>query len=124
MLARIYLGYVDGVAQTSAECGQPIYGQIVSECVKGRQVLELWPFDFPLSAKAESSVKPLRMLWEPRVSGFMQTQFGLSGLECIVDGSRRRWLAQRWLCEPMDLAGILRNLNAPRTHGIIPGHAS
>lgn len=56
------------------------------------------------------------MLWEPRVSGFMQTQLGLSGLECILDGNHRRWVAQRWLCEPMDLAGILRNLSAPREY--------
>lgn len=108
VLAKVYLGYVDGVACPSPECGPAVYGQIVSEIARGRQVLELWPFDFPLSAKQTSTVKPLRALWKPQVSGFMVTQFGLSGLERVAVGRRHRWVAQRWLCEPMSYEAIRR----------------
>lgn len=108
MLAKVHLGYDEGVALPSPEYGSPIYGQIVSEFVRGRQMLELWPFDFPMSAKQNTTVEPLRTLWRPQISGFMQTQFGISGLECLPVGKRHRWVAQRWLCEPMSYVEMMR----------------
>lgn len=120
MLVEVHLGYVDGVAKPSPERGPPIYGQIISEYVKGRQVLELWPFDFPMSAKQGSRIKPLRQLWKPQVTGFIETQFGLSGLECVSVGKRHRWVAQRWLCMPVTLAEIHRNLAWKPPLGEIP----
>ena len=89
-----------------------MYGQLVSERVKGVQYLELWPFDFPLNTKASTQLQPLHCLWKPQISVFLVTQFAISGMERLPAGQRWRWVAQRWLCEPMTLSSILHELHA------------
>jgi hypothetical protein len=37
---------------------------------------------------------------------------GLTGMERVPAGSRWRWVAQRWLCEPKSLRDILDELRA------------
>ena len=100
VLVKVYLGYQAGVAKPTSTHGEPVYGQLVSEWVNGVMVLELWPFDFPLNTKASTTVQPLHVLWHPRVSVFVATQFGISGMERLPVGRRWRWVAQRWFCEP------------------------
>ena len=112
VLVKIYLGYEAGVAKPAAMGGPPIYGQLVSERVKGLQVLELWAYDFPLNTRAATDLKPLHVLWKPQLSVFLETQFGLTGMERVPAGSRWRWVAQRWLCEPKSLRDILDELRA------------
>lgn len=109
---QIYLGYEGGVAKPSASSGTPVHGQLVSERVKGVLVLELWPFDFPLNTKASTTVKPLHSLWHPRVSVFLATQFGVSGMERVPAGRGWRWVAQRWLCQPRSFQDIMNELHA------------
>lgn len=111
VLVKVFLGYEAGVAKPTATYGQPVYGQLVSERVKGIQYLELWPFDFPLNTKASTQLQPLHCLWKPQVSVFLVTQFAISGMERLPAGSRWRWVAQRWLCEPMTLSSILNELH-------------
>jgi hypothetical protein len=119
--AMLYLGYENGVQRPTATYGKPLYGQIISTWERNVLVVELWPFDFPVSAKQGSSVKPLAALWRPRVSGFMQADFGLSGLERVRAGPAWRWVAQRWLCEPLTFAEIERRLaGKPLTGEIRP----
>jgi hypothetical protein len=112
VLVKVYLGYQAGVAKPTATHGEPVYGQLVSEWVNGVMVLELWPFDFSLNTKASTTVQPLHVLWHPRVSVFVATQFGISGMERLPVGRRWRWVAQRWFCEPKTLADILNELTA------------
>lgn len=112
MLAQVYLGYFEGVAKSSASHGKPLYGQLVSERHQGVETVQLWPFDFPLSAKASATIKPMHTLWKPQVSVFLETQFAISGMERVEAGRRWRWVAQRWLCTPRTLESILRELQA------------
>jgi len=111
VLVKVFLGYEAGVAKPTSMSGAPVYGQLVSERVKGVQYLELWPFDFPLNTKASTQLQPLHCLWKPQVSVFLVTQFAISGMERLPAGSRWRWVAQRWLCEPMTLSSILNELH-------------
>jgi hypothetical protein len=97
VFAKVYLGYRDGVAFPTVHTSEPIYGNIISERVRGLQVLNLWPHNFPMSAKTDAS-RPLAQLWRPQVSCFVQGACGLSGLE---RNRRGQWLAQRWMVEPM-----------------------
>jgi hypothetical protein len=106
VFVKIHLGYRDGVALPSVHASPPMYGNIVSERVKGLQVLNLWPYDFPMNAKVEGS-RPLAQLWRPHISGFMQAECGLSGLE---RNKRGQWLAQRWMVHPMSAQDIEREL--------------
>jgi hypothetical protein len=105
VFAKVHLGYRDGVALPTVHTSQPIYGNIVSDRVRGMHVLNLWPYDFPMNAKVETS-RPLAQLWRPQVSCFVQTECGLSGLERNRKG---QWLAQRWMVEPMQGADIERH---------------
>lgn len=105
------------MAKPSAMAGPAMYGQLVSGWVKGVLVLEMWPVDFPLNTRAGTSSRPLHTLWHPRVSVFLETQFGISGLERLLVGSASRWVAQRWLCEPrshQDAVNELRTLEQLR----------
>jgi hypothetical protein len=104
--AKVYLGYHDGIAHPAVRTAPPIYGQIISDHVRGVQVLHLWPYDFPLSARAGSDVVPLASLWKPQLSGVLHDEFGLSGLECLHTGGKARWVAQRWLCSPTTFQSI------------------
>lgn len=107
---KVFLGYEAGVTKPVATSGAPVYGQLVSDRVKGVQYLELWPFDFPLNTKASTQLQPLHCLWKPQVSVFLVTQFAISGMERLPAGRQWRWVAQRWLCEPMTLSSILNEL--------------
>lgn len=112
VLVKVYLGYEAGVAKPTASHGAPVYGQLVSERVRGVLLLELWPVNFPLNTKASTTVQPLHALWHPRVSVFLPTQFGISGMERLPIGKQWRWVAQRWLCEATTSDGILNELQA------------
>lgn len=92
--------------------GPALYGQLVSGWVRGVLVLELWPVDFPLNTRASSSKRPLHTLWHPRVSAFLETQFGISGMERLPAGDAGRWVAQRWLCEPKAYQDAVNELRA------------
>lgn len=105
MLVKVYFGYVDGVARPTVSSGPPVYGQLVTERVRGMQRLELWPADFPMNIKASTTIEP-RCLWKPEVSVILEHAIAFSGLERVG----RRWVAQRWFCEPRGPADILREL--------------
>jgi hypothetical protein len=105
----VYLGYSEGVRRP-VYAGPPLYGKLMSEWIRGMAVLHLWPYDFPLSARAESDVQPLATLWRPEFSGVMELDVGFSGLECRPWDGGRRWFAQRWMCEPMTFAAVQENL--------------
>lgn len=108
----MFLGYESGVAKPSTTTGPAVYGQLVSGWVQGVLVLELWPVDFPLNTRASTSHRPLHILWHPRVSAFLATQFGISGMERLPSGNRWRWVAQRWLCEPKTYEEVQREERA------------
>jgi hypothetical protein len=110
MLVKVFLGYEAGVAKPTAMTEPAVFGQLVSERVKGVLVLELWPVDFPMNTRAITSQQPLHTLWHPRVSAFLEAQFGLSGMERLPVGKRWRWVAQRWLCEPKTYQDMLKEL--------------
>ena len=114
MFAKVHLGYRDGVQLPSVTSGPPIYANVISDRIEGIDVLHLWPYDFALNAKTDNSI-PLATLWKPMVSGFLATEFGLTGYECCSAGSRPRWLLQRWFIQPMTRADIERNLKADNT---------
>ena len=92
--------------------GPPAYGQLISERVKGLQVLELWACDFPLNTRASTHLAPLHTLWKPQLSVFLESQFGMTGMERVPAGNRWRWVAQRWLCEPKSLREMKAELHA------------
>jgi hypothetical protein len=122
MLVKVFLGYAAGIAKPTAMTGPPVFGQMVSEHVRGVLVVELWPVDFALNTRASTTHTPLHTLWHPRVSAFLDAQFGVSGMERLPLGAGWRWVAQRWLCEPRSLASIqseLRSLakSSPREIG-------
>ncbi len=105
VIARVYLGYSEGVRRP-IHAGPPLYGKVLSEWVRGMPVLHLWPYDFPLSARAESGVEPLASLWRPQFSVVTELEAGFSGLECRPWNGGQRWLAQRWMCEPLTFAAV------------------
>jgi hypothetical protein len=85
--------------------GPRLYGQLVTERVRGLQRLELWPMDFAMNTKATTTVEP-QCLWKPEVSAILEHAFAFSGLERVG----QRWVAQRWMCEPCTHADIVREL--------------
>lgn len=96
-----------------------IYGQILSERVHGVPVLQLWPHDFPISAKTEDS-RPLASLWRAQVAGVGQIDVSFTGLERQAWNGAARWFAQRWTCEPTTFADIVKALSEPdRRYGEI-----
>jgi hypothetical protein len=106
VFAKVFLGYRDGLPRPSPQASQPLYGQVMSDWVRGVHVLHLWPYDFPLSAKEGSSTQPLATLWRPAISGVFQIAMAYSGLERLPAGNAWCWVAQRWLCGPMTYAAI------------------
>jgi hypothetical protein len=113
VFAKVHLGYKDGRPRVNAHAGAPIYGQIHSEKVSGVDVLHLWPYDFPMSAREGSSVEPLATLWRPTVSGVFQIEMAYSGLERLT-GESWCWVAQRWLCLPLSFQDIKKDLDRSR----------
>ena len=96
-----------------------IYGQILSDRVQGVPVLQLWPHDYPISAKTEHS-RPLASLWRAQVSGVGQIDVSFTGLERQAWNGAARWFAQRWTCEPTTFAEIVKALSQPdRRYGEI-----
>jgi hypothetical protein len=86
--------------------GGPLrYGQLVTDRIRGMQRLELWPVDFPMNTKAPTTLEP-QCLWQPQVSVILEHAFAFSGLERVG----RRWVAQRWMCEPCTHSDIAREL--------------
>lgn len=115
MLAKVHLGYTDGVQNALADSSPPIYGNIFSARIQGLDVVNLWPHDFSMNAITKDSI-PLHTLWKPTFSGFMDIQFGISGYECKSAGKGPRWLLQRWFVQPMALADIERELSHRPKH--------
>jgi hypothetical protein len=105
VLVKVYFGYIDGVARPTVSSGPPLYGQLLTERVRGMQRLELWPVDFAMNTKATTTVEP-HCLWKPEVSAILDDAFAFSGLE----RTGRRWVAQRWMCQPCAPADIQRDL--------------
>jgi hypothetical protein len=103
----VYFGCIDGVVKPSVWSGPAQYGELVSQQVRGRQRLELWPLDFPMNTVATATTQP-QCLWRPEVSAVLEAGVVFSGLEKV----RRRWVAQRWLCEPRTRADVTRELKA------------
>lgn len=108
VLVKVFLGYSNGVAHTSVSAAPAVYGQLVSERVKGILLLELWPWDFPMNTRASTTTAPLQVLWKPEVSVVLELCVAFTGLERLRAGQRWRWLAQRWYCEPKTHTDILR----------------
>ena len=111
MFSRVFLGYSDGTRLPTAHGGGPLYGNLLSETVHGMLVLHLWPYDFPLNARTGES-QPVASLWRPQVSAALQIGFAVSGLECQQVRGKSRWLAQRWMVEPVTFADIKAALEA------------
>jgi hypothetical protein len=105
VLVKVFFGYVDGVARPTVLSGPRLYGQLVTERVRGMQRLELWPADFPMNTRASTTVVP-HCLWKPELSVVLEDAFAFSGLERVG----RRWVAQRWMCKPCAPADVLREL--------------
>lgn len=101
MLAKVHLGYLAGARHPSATAARPFYGALLSERVKGLDVVHLWPHDFAANTRATTTTEPLATLWRPGFSGVLSTSFALSGLERARAENHWRWHAQRWFCEPM-----------------------
>jgi len=52
------------------------------------------------------------------LSVFLQAEFGVTGLEQVGDGRLRRWVAQRWHCEPKSPADMQRELEQGAAAGL------
>lgn len=48
---------------------------------------------FPLNTKASSTVQPLHARWHPGVSVFLDTHFGIFGMERLPVGRHWRWVS-------------------------------
>ena len=116
MYSRVFLGYSDGSPLPTAYTGGPLYGNLLSETVRGLLVLHLWPYDFPMNARTGAS-EPVASLWRPQVSAALQDGFAVSGLECQQKGGKPRWLAQRWMVEPVTFADIKAAMEAAPRYG-------
>lgn len=103
MYARVHLGYSDGVARPTVDGCSPLLGNMLSEHDRGVLVVHLWPYDFPISARHGSAIRPLATLYRPNFTVAGPSAFAITGLE---RGSRGRWVAQRWHCEPTTYADI------------------
>lgn len=113
MFAKVHLGYVDGVRRAHVHHPEPLNGKLASERIQGVLVLHLWPHDFPLSARASNTgVQPLATLWRPEVSCVLENEVAFRGLERIARGREVRWVAQRWVCEPVDYAVQCRRVSS------------
>jgi hypothetical protein len=72
------------------------------------KVLLLWPLDFPMNTRESTSTKPLATLWRPSVSAVTAIEMSFGGFEAVRLAGRRRWMIQRWQCEPMTFAEAKR----------------
>jgi hypothetical protein len=104
----VCLGYEKGVPSPAHGAKRPLFGQVFSDTLKSVEVLHLWPLDFAMSTVAAPTVDPLATLWRPHLSGVLQIHFGVSGLERVSIAGERRWVTQRWLCQPMSFADAKR----------------
>jgi hypothetical protein len=113
VFAAVHLGYRNGVALASCHAAPPLYGNLLTDWTRNVPVLHLWPHDFPISARQESSVPPLATLWRPQFSVVTQDEFGVSGLERQSAGQKARWLIQRWMCRPIKWTDLQAELSQP-----------
>jgi hypothetical protein len=124
VFAAVHLGYRNGVALTSCHAAPALYRNLLTDWTRNVPVLCLWPHDFPISARQETSVRPLATLWRPQFSVVTQDEFGVSGLERQQAGAKARWLVQRWMCRPMPWADLAAERSQPdQRFGEIKPHA-
>lgn len=108
MYARVCFGYDCGVPTPAHGAQRPLFGQLYSAWVQGRDVLQLWPLDFAMSTAHTTTTKPLAILSRPTLSGVLVSEFGVSGIERAQLAGEPRWVIQRWLCTPMGAADAKR----------------
>lgn len=101
MYAKVSFGYECGVPNPDHGERRALFGQVFSEWQRGIEVLQLWPLDFAMNTRENTTVSPLATLWRPTLSGVMIDAFGVSGVERIDLAGQRRWTIQRWLCTPV-----------------------
>ncbi|MRD49363.1 hypothetical protein GHT07_18970 [Caenimonas koreensis DSM 17982] len=101
MFVKVCLGYDGGVPTPGHGEQRPLFGQLYSDKVRHVDVLLLWPLDFATNTRASTTTKPLATLWRPTLSTVMVNEMSFGGFERVQLASRRRWMIQRWRCEPM-----------------------
>lgn len=101
MYARVCLGYDGGVPAPAHGEQRPLFGQLYTDTVRSIHVLLLWPLDFPMNTRASTTSKPVATLWRPVLSSVAVNEMAFRGFECAPLAGSRRWMIQRWLCEPM-----------------------
>lgn len=87
-------------------CARPLTEK--SDKIRDVEVLLLWPLDFAMNTRASTTTKPLATLWRPTFGGVMATEMAFGGFERFQIAGRRRWMIQRWKCEPMSYAEAKR----------------
>jgi len=118
LYVRVYFAYQDGEPLPTSWSGPPSYGQLSSERVRGVLRLELWPLDFSGNTKGSTSVQP-RCLWRPEVTAVRDFGLAFTGVEKVG----RRWMVQRWMCEPKGLAELQKDRDARQPQGGRPEEA-
>jgi hypothetical protein len=98
--AAVRLLYRDGV-QTKPQA--PLVGQLNTSEHKRVPLLNLWPL--PWVEHDNRDLVPLAVLWHPVLLVVRHGSMTLRGFEAVErGGGSRRWAAQKWLCDVMDLA--------------------
>lgn len=120
MYARVLLQYDRGAVRHDKPRA-PILGQVESITVNGALVLQLWPHDFAMNTRYGARARPLHELWHAQLSVVLTAEFAVMGMERLREaGGRSRWVAQRWVCEPMSLARIQQELDgAKQSTGVL-----
>jgi hypothetical protein len=106
---RVCFGYDGGVPTPGNGEMRPRFGQLYSYTVRNVPVLQLWPLDFAMNTRASTTTKPLATLWRPTLSSVHVTEIAFSGFERAEIAGRRRWLIQRWQCEPTNYQDAKRS---------------
>jgi hypothetical protein len=97
--AAVHLLYRDGV-QIKPQ-NPPLVGQLITDRHKQVPRLTLWPLEW--TEFGCQDLQPLAVLWHPALVVVRNDSMCLRGFEAIRKGAHRRWAAQKWLCEVMEV---------------------
>jgi hypothetical protein len=121
--AAVRLLYSDGQSKPQFP---PLVGHLNTSEHKRVPLLNLWPLEWV--EHDDRDLAPLAVLWHPVLLVVRHGSMTLRGFEAVkCHGSPRRWAAQKWICDVMDLELARKQLRPdPRFGEVKPwsGYAS
>jgi hypothetical protein len=77
-----------------------VIGQIFSDRCRNVPVLLLRPLGW--TQNQSTKTEPLATLWHPACVAIGYDSVCFRGMESVPQGTGRRWVSQKWLCDVLD----------------------